>query len=149
MRSLGKEMSMPKRSCNKNSISGDTIRYKVLSDGVEIKAVPSIGIPIETLEIKDMLMVNENGEIILRDKTKPLRDVFITASLETSDISPYKEKIAIQMAPQLQAWAKKLRASSDSDAIFVKAFINYLQKEFRYTLDTKVFQYNGLDQFFQ
>ena len=99
-------------------------------------------------EIKGMLMVNENGEIILRDKTKPLRDVFITASLETSDISPYKEKIAIQMAPQLQAWAKKLRASSDSDAIFVKAFINYLQKEFRYTLDTKVFQYNGLDQFF-
>jgi hypothetical protein len=131
-----------------NKISGDTIRYKVLSDGTDIKAIPSIGMPIVTSDIKGILMVNENGEMILRDKTKPLRDVFIATSLETSDISPYKEKIAIQMAPELQVWAKKLRASSDSDENFVKAFISHLQKEFRYTLDTKAFQYNGLDQFF-
>jgi len=131
-----------------NKISGDTLRYKVLSDGSDIKAIPSIGMPIVTSDIKGMLMVNENGEITLRDKTKPLRDIFITTSLETSDISPYKEKIAIQMAPELQVWAKKLRASSDSDENFVKAFISHLQKDFRYTLDTKAFQYNGLDQFF-
>lgn len=131
-----------------NKTSNDKIRYKVLSDGVEIKAVPSIGMPIVTPDIEGMLIINENGEIILRDKTKTLRDIFISNSLETSDGSPYKEKIAIQMAPEIQAWAKKLRASSDSDQSFVKAFISHLQKEFRYTLNTKVFQYNGLDQFF-
>jgi hypothetical protein len=91
---------------------------------------------------------NENGELLLNDKTTSLRDTFISSSMETSDLSPYKEKPEIHMAPQLQAWAKKMRASVDNDQSFVELFINHLQKEFTYTLNTKIVDHNGLDQFF-
>jgi len=124
------------------------IRYKVLSDEQDIKFLPSIGQPIIDQSLKDEIMLNENGELLLSDTKTSLRDTFISSSMETSDLSPYKEKTEINMAPELQAWAKKLRASVDNDQSFVESFINHLQKEFTYTLNTKIVDHNGLDQFF-
>jgi hypothetical protein len=129
-------------------ISNETIRYKVLLDDLNIKTLPTAGQPIFTKEIKEALMLNENGELILSDKTKLLRDIPITSYMADLNFSLYKEKTDIHMAPQLQTWAKKLRNSFDNDQFFVAAFIEYLQKNFTYTLDTKAFENNGLDQFF-
>ena len=124
------------------------IRYKLLSDEQDIKSLPSIGQPIIDQSLKDVIMLNENGELLLKNKTISLRDTFISSSMETSDLNPYKEKTEIYMAPQLQAWAKKMRASVDNDQSFVESFTNHLQKEFTYTLNTKIVDHNGLDQFF-
>jgi hypothetical protein len=134
------------RSPNPNSKK--IIRYKLLSDEQDIKSLPSIGQPIIDQSLKDVIMLNENGELLLKNKTISLRDTFISSSMETSDLNPYKEKTEIYMAPQLQAWAKKMRASVDNDQSFVESFINHLQKEFTYTLNTKIVDHNGLDQFF-
>lgn len=126
----------------------EIIRYKVLSDELDIKSLPSIGQTVIEKSLKDTIVLNENGELLLKDKTISLRDTFISSSMEASDLSPYKEKTEIYMAPQLQVWAKKMRASVDDDQSFVELFINHLQKEFTYTLNTKIVDHNGLDQFF-
>ena len=128
--------------------SNEIIRYRILSDELDIRLLPSIGQPIIEKSLKNAIVFNENGELLLNDKTTSLRDTFISSSMETSDLSPYKEKPEIHMAPQLQAWAKKMRASVDNDQSFVELFINHLQKEFTYTLNTKIVDHNGLDQFF-
>ena len=128
--------------------SNEIIRYRILSDELDIRLLPSIGQPIIEKSLKNAIVFNENGELLLNDKTTSLRDTFISSSMETSDLSPYKEKPEIHMAPQLQAWAKKMRASVGNDQSFVELFINHLQKEFTYTLNTKIVDHNGLDQFF-
>ncbi len=128
--------------------SNEIIRYRILSDELDIRLLPSIGQPIIEKSLKNAIVFNENGELLLNDKTTSLRDTFISSSMETSDLSTYKEKPEIHMAPQLQAWAKKMRASVDNDQSFVELFINHLQKEFTYTLNTKIVDHNGLDQFF-
>ena len=128
--------------------SNEIIRYRILSDELDIRLLPSIGQPIIEKSLKNAIAFNENGELLLNDKTTSLRDTFISSSMETSDLSTYKEKPEIHMAPQLQAWAKKMRASVDNDQSFVELFINHLQKEFTYTLNTKIVDHNGLDQFF-
>jgi len=128
--------------------SNEIIRYKILSDELNIRLLPSIGQPIIEKSLKNAIAFNENGELLLNDKTTSLRDTFISSSMETSDLSPYKEKPEIHMAPKLQAWAKKMRASVDNDQSFVELFINHLQKEFAYTLNAKSFDHNSLDQFF-
>jgi len=128
--------------------SNEIIRYRILSDELDIRLLPSIGQPIIEKSLKNAIVFNENGELLLNDKTTSLRDTFISSSMETSDLSTYKEKPEIHMAPQLQAWAKKMRASVGNDQSFVELFINHLQKEFTYTLNTKIVDHNGLDQFF-
>jgi len=128
--------------------SKEIIRYRILSDELDIRLLPSIGQPIIEKSLKNAIVFNENGELLLNDKTTSLRDTFISSSMETSDLSTYKEKPEIHMAPQLQAWAKKMRASVGNDQSFVELFINHLQKEFTYTLNTKIVDHNGLDQFF-
>ena len=128
--------------------SNEIIRYRILSDELDIRLLPSIGQPIIEKSLKNAIVFNENGELLLNDKTTSLRDTFISSSMETSDLSTYKEKPEIHMAPQLQAWAKKMRASVDNDQSFVELFINHLQKEFTYTLNAKSFDHNSLDQFF-
>jgi len=128
--------------------SNEIIRYRILSDELDIRLLPSIGQPIIEKSLKNAIVFNENGELVLNDKTTSLRDTFISSSMETSDLSTYKEKPEIHMAPQLQAWAKKMRASVGNDQSFVELFINHLQKEFTYTLNTKIVDHNGLDQFF-
>jgi hypothetical protein len=128
--------------------SNEIIRYRILSDELDIRLLPSIGQPIIEKSLKNAIVFNENGELLLNDKTTSLRDTFISSSMETSDLSTYKEKPEIHMAPQLQAWAKKMRASVGNDQSFVELFINHLQKEFTYTLNAKSFDHNSLDQFF-
>ena len=80
----------------------ETIRYKVLSDELDIKSLPSIGQTVIEKSLKDTVVLNENGELLLKDKTISLRNTFISSSMEASDLSPYKEKTEIYMAPQLQ-----------------------------------------------
>lgn len=128
--------------------SNEIKRYKILSDELDIRLLPSIGQPIIEKNLKNAIVLNENGELLLNDKTISLRDTFISSSMGTGDLSSYKEKSEIHMAPKLQAWAQKMRASLDNDQSFVELFINHMQKEFSYTLNTKSFDHNSLDQFF-
>ena len=128
--------------------SNEIKRYKILSDELDIRLLPSIGQPIIEKNLKNAIVLNENGELLLNDKTISLRDTFISSSMGTGDLSSYKEKSEIHMAPKLQAWAQKMRASLDNDQSFVELFINHMQKEFSYTLNAKSFDHNSLDQFF-
>jgi hypothetical protein len=128
--------------------SNEIIRYRILSNDLDIRVLPSIGQPIIEKSLKNAIVFNENGELLLNDKTIFLRDTFISSSMETSDIGTYKEKPEIHMAPQLQAWAKKMRAPLDNDQSFVELFIDHMQKKFSYTLNAKSFDQNSLDQFF-